>query len=55
MYIYVERIFIFTAKQVIQAIILYFVIRLLKVHTAYYTSDGILVTQPLSCAKHYIK
>lgn len=27
----------------------------LKFHTGYYTPDGILVTKPLACAKHYLK
>ena len=31
------------------------VFRFLKFHTGYYTPDGILVTKPLACAKHYLK
>jgi len=30
-------------------------IRVLKVHTAYFNAEGILVTAPVMCATHYLK
>ncbi len=29
--------------------------RLLKLHTAYFNKDGVLITLPLDCAKRYLK
>jgi len=31
------------------------VVRVLKAHTAYFNTEGILVTAPVMCATHYLK
>lgn len=31
------------------------IFRLLKFHKAYYDKEGLLVTEPLQCARHYLK
>ena len=34
---------------------LYLMYRIVKLHTAYFNEEGVLITQPLECAKHYFK
>ena len=34
---------------------LYFHYSFLRIHTAYYNDEGVLITNPLMCAKHYFK
>jgi len=28
---------------------------MVKIHTAYYNDDGVLITQPVACALHYFR
>ena len=34
---------------------IYFCCSFLRIHTAYYNDEGVLITNPLMCAKHYFK